>query len=353
MLNNLFDFMEYMEYWLMMVAFVASVLMVVAYLTVAERKTMGYMQRRLGPNAVGYYGVLMAVADALKLLSKEMVLPHNGDIMYVMSGPLISLFSVLLSWAVMPFGPGLSLLDSEYSMIYLLASGSMGVFGTVIVGWMSNSKYTVLATVRTTAQLMSYELVLTTVVFMMALIVSSLNINVIMESQYNMWYIMPFFPLCLMFFISALAETARPPFDNVEAESELVSGHMTELSASPFVMFFLSEYCSMVLMSTLTAMFFFGGYLPFSNTMHHLILNLFDQHSIYYFIIEGILLSGYLAIKANFFMFSFVWIRAAAPRLRYDLLILFCWYVTLPIVFAIVVFAPGMLYCFDATPVIM
>lgn len=340
-----------LDYWLIIIVFFISILIIVAYLTVAERKTLGYMQRRLGPNAVGYYGVLMAVADALKLLSKEIVLPHNSEIIYIISGPLITLFSVLLSWSVIPFGPGLSILDSEYSIIYLLATGSIGVFGNVIVGWMSNSKYTVLATVRTTAQLISYELILTTVTFTIVLLISSLNITKIIESQTNIWYIIIFIPLAIIFFISALAETARPPFDNVEAESELVSGHMTELSASPFVIFFLSEYCSIVLMSTLTVIYFFGGYLPFSSFLHQSFFSLFNQHHIYYYIFEGLFFGFYLGFKANFFMFTFIWCRASWPRLRYDLLITFCWYVLLPLVFAIVIFIPGILYSYDALPI--
>ncbi|OWB54081.1 hypothetical protein B5S33_g5699 [[Candida] boidinii] len=208
------NILESLEYILILAIYIVGLLLAVAYLTLAERKTMGYMQRRLGPNAVGYYGILMAIADALKLLAKEIILPHNGEIIYVISGPLITLFSVLL--------------------------------------------------IRTTAQLISYELILTTIVFIVVLLLNTLNIQIVIESQYYINYIIPLFPLCIIYFIAALAETARPPFDNVEAESELVSGHMTELSASPFVIFFLSEYCSMVLMSVLTVIFFFGGYLPFN-----------------------------------------------------------------------------------------
>lgn len=347
------NILESLEYILILAIYIVGLLLAVAYLTLAERKTMGYMQRRLGPNAVGYYGILMAIADALKLLAKEIILPHNGEIIYVISGPLITLFSVLLSWAIIPLNSGIAVLDSEYALIYLLATGSLGVFGQVIVGWTSNSKYTILATVRTTAQLISYELILTTIVFIVVLLLNTLNIQIVIESQYYINYIIPLFPLCIIYFIAALAETARPPFDNVEAESELVSGHMTELSASPFVIFFLSEYCSMVLMSVLTVIFFFGGYLPFNWFSIDYILSYFLNTNTIYFLIEGLFFSSLLAIKANFFMFSFVWVRASFPRLRFDLLIYFCWYTLLPLLFAICVFIPSILYAFNSFTIII
>ena len=193
----------------------------------------------------------------------------------MIGAPLITLFSVLLSLSVIPLNTGLGILENEYFLIFLLGTGSLGILGTVIAGWMSNSKYTVLASVRTTAQLISYELILTTVVFIIILLVNSLNIETIIDSQVYIEYIIPLLPLCLIYFIGALAENARPPFDNIEAESELVSGHMTELSASPFVIFFLSEYTSMVLMSMLTSIFFFGGYL----------FPIFDINSLFYLLL--------------------------------------------------------------------
>ncbi len=355
MIINIWESIEYIIY---IIIYIIGILLGVAYLTVGERKTMGYMQRRLGPNAVGYYGVLMAIADAVKLLSKEILLVHNGEIMYIISGPLITLFSVLLTWSIIPLDKGLGLLDSEYSLIYLLCSGSLGVLGSVIVGWMSNSKYTILASVRTTAQLISYELILTTIVFIIVLLVNSLNIELIIENQVYIYYIIPLLPLCIIYFISALAETGRPPFDNIEAESELVSGHMTELSASPFVIFFLSEYCSIVLMSVLTVIFFFGGYLPLSLNIFNQELNIYNilyynitsinNLNLLYFFIEGLIFSSLLIIKSNFFMFTFIWVRASFPRLKFDLLILFCWYVLLPLLFAFCIFIPGILFSFDS-----
>jgi NADH-ubiquinone oxidoreductase chain 1 len=344
MIYILIEILESIEYLLMAIIFIVGLLLGVAYLTVAERKTMAYMQRRLGPNAVGYYGVLMAIADALKLLVKEIVLVHNGEYIYMIGGPLITLYAVLISFGVVPLNTGLGIIEGEYSLIFLLGSGSLGVLGTVIVGWMSNSKYTILASVRTTAQLISYELILTTIVFIMVLLVNSLNIELIIENQVYINYIIPLLPLCIIYFIAALAETARPPFDNIEAESELVSGHMTELSASPFVIFFLSEYTSMVLMSVLTITFFFGGYLSWPLDINSILfMDLLPQNNLYWFI-EGLIFSALFIIKTNFFLFTYIWVRASFPRLRFDLLILFCWYVLLPLLFAFCIFIPCVLF---------
>lgn len=326
------------EYISITIIYLIGILIPVAYLTVAERKTMGYMQRRLGPNAIGYYGTLTAIADALKLLIKEILLVHNGEIIYIISGPLITLFSVFISWSIIPLFKGLTILDTEYSLIFLLGSGSIGVLGTVIVGWMSNSKYTILASIRTTAQLISYELILTTIVFIIIFFTHSLNIENIIDYQNYIWYIIPLFPLLIIYFIASLAETARPPFDNIEAESELVSGHMTELSASPFVIFFLSEYCSIALMSIFTSIFFIGGYIPFINIPYYL-----DNSFFYVFFY-----SANLFFKANFFMFSFIWVRASFPRLKFDLLIHFCWYIIFPLLFAFCIFIPSLIFSFNA-----
>nr|YP_003127038.1 Nad1p [Brettanomyces custersianus]ACU32821.1 Nad1p [Brettanomyces custersianus] len=347
------ELLERSEYVWYILLFILGVLLGVAYLTVAERKTMGYMQRRLGPNAVGYYGVLMAFADALKLLVKEIIVIRNGEWVYMVGAPLITLFAVLLSLSVIPFDTGLGILEGEYSIIFLLGTGSLGILGTVIAGWMSNSKYTVLASVRTTAQLISYELILTTVVFIMVLLVNSLNIETIIDSQVYINYVIPLLPLALIYFIGALAENARPPFDNIEAESELVSGHMTELSASPFVIFFLSEYTSMVLMSMLTSIFFFGGYLSWPFDINKLFFLDTLSFNNWYWLLEGLLFSSVFVIKTNFFLFTYIWVRASFPRLRFDLLILFCWYVLLPLLFAFCLFIPCLLYSFDSLTLIV
>ncbi|CAH2356119.1 NADH-ubiquinone oxidoreductase chain 1 (mitochondrion) [[Candida] railenensis] len=307
--------MQFMELLLMFL----SVLLAVAFLTVAERKTLGYMQRRVGPNAVGYYGTLMAIADAVKLLLKEMIMPTHADKTMLFMSPIMSLVSALLCWSVMPFAPGVVMFDSEYGIILSLAISSVGVFGTTLAGWSANSKYSLLGSMRSTAQLISYELVLTTIFLLCILMNSTMNLSRYVELQESMWIGVPLLPLAIMFYIACVAECARPPFDNVEAESELVSGHMTEYSSSIFVLFFLSEYASMLFLSTTTAMLFFGGG-------------------------TGIM----LGIKANMFAFTYIWVRAALPRVRYDKLIAMCWVIFLPLLFALAMFMPSLIYMLDA-----
>ena len=298
--------------------FVLSILLAVAFLTVAERKTLGYMQRRVGPNAVGYYGVLMAIADAAKLLLKEIILPTHADKFILIISPIITLISALLCWAIIPFGRGITIIDSNYGFILALAIGSVGVFGSLFAGWAGNSKYSLIGSIRSTAQLISYELVLTTVILICILLTGTMNLSRYVELQESIWLVVPLLPLSLIWFIGCVAECARPPFDNVEAESELVSGHMTEYSSSIFVLFFLSEYASILFYSTLTAILFFGGG-------------------------TGLI----LGLKANFFAFTYIWVRAALPRVRYDKLIAMCWIVFLPLLFALALFIPSLIYIID------
>lgn len=296
-----------------------SILLAVAYLTVAERKTLGYMQRRVGPNAVGYYGTLMAFADAAKLLLKEIILPTHADKIILLLSPIISIVATFLSWSVIPFGPGIAISDSNYGFILALALSSVGVFGNLFAGWSGNSKYSLLGSIRATAQLISYELVLSTILAICILLGGTLNLSKYIEIQQSIWFFVPLLPLTILWFIGCVAECARPPFDNVEAESELVSGHMTEYSSSIFVLFFLSEYTSILLLSSLTSVLFFGG--------------------------------GYgifLGIKANFFAFCYIWVRATLPRLRFDKLISLCWVIFLPILFALAIFIPCLIYFLDA-----
>lgn len=299
--------------------FILSILLAVAFLTVAERKTLGYMQRRVGPNAVGYYGVLMAIADAAKLLLKEIIIPTHADKFILILSPVITLTSSLLCWCVIPFGPGITIFDSNYGLILMLAISSVGVFGNLFAGWSANSKYSLLGSIRSTAQLISYELVLTTIILICILIAGTMNLSRYIEVQNTIWFVLPLLPISIIWFIGCVAECARPPFDNVEAESELVSGHMTEYSSSIFVLFFLSEYASILFLSTLTSILFFGGG-------------------------TGLI----LGLKANFFAFSYIWVRATLPRVRFDKLIHLCWVIFLPLLFASAIFIPALIFFIDA-----
>lgn len=324
--------------------FLVCVLFTVAYLTVAERKTLGYFQRRLGPNIVGWYGLLQAFADAIKLLTKEIILPKESNKYILILSPMITLVTALLGWVVIPLGPSLTLGDIDNGVIYFLAIGSVGVFGTLLSGWSSNSKYSLLGSVRSTAQLISYELVLTTIFIIVLMFVSDLNISYLIETQRVIWYIIPMLPVALIYYISTVAETNRPPFDLVEAESELVAGFFTEYSAGPFVFFFLAEYSNIILMCATTAILFLGGYL-YPTSLNNIIP--FTQYSYLYYLSEGLLYGISMAIKLNLLMYSFIWIRASFPRFTYDNLIRLCWVILLPILFGVFLFVPAILYTFD------
>ena len=237
------------------------VLLSVAFMTILERKVMGQMQRRIGPNVVGYYGILQPFADALKLVVKEQVIPAQSNKALFFLAPMISLVFSLLSWAVIPFGPGMAISDLSLGILYSLAMSSIGVYGALFAGWAANSKYAFLGSLRTTAQMVSYELIYSTCVFTVILIAGSLNLTKIVESQSGIWYIVPLCSIFILYLISATAELNRTPFDLPEAESELVSGFMTEHAAVVFVFFFLAEYGSIVLMCILTSILFLGGYL--------------------------------------------------------------------------------------------
>lgn len=236
-------------------------LLVVAFVTVAERKTMASMQRRLGPNLIGYYGLLQAFADALKLLLKEYVSPTQSNFILFFLGPVITLVFSLLSFAVIPYASGLTILDLDLGILYLLAVSSLATYGILLAGWSANSKYAFLGSLRSTAQLISYELILSSAVLIVILLTGSLNLTFNIESQKAVWLLFPLFPIFIVFFIACIAETNRAPFDLAEAESELVSGFMTEHAAVIFVFFFLAEYASIVLICILTSILFLGGYL--------------------------------------------------------------------------------------------
>ncbi|AFC69013.1 NADH-ubiquinone oxidoreductase subunit 1 (mitochondrion) [Aspergillus nidulans FGSC A4] len=333
---------------------IVPALLSVAFVTVAERKTMASMQRRLGPNAVGYYGLLQAFADALKLLLKEYIAPTQANIVLFFLGPIITLIFSLLGYLVIPFGSGLYISDYNLGILYMLAVSSLATYGILLAGWSANSKYAFLGSLRSTAQLISYELILSSVILLVILLTGSLNIITIIESQRVVNLLFPLFPLFLVFFIGSIAETNRAPFDLAEAESELVSGFMTEHSASIFVFFFLAEYASIVLICILNSILFLGGYLsiiPLDFIVN--ILNLFvnTNNTILFDIFVHISSSPInLALKTAFLIFVFIWVRASFPRIRFDQLMSVCWTVLLPIIIAYVVLIPCIVYGLGIIP---
>ena len=332
-------------------------LLVVAYVTVAERKTMASMQRRLGPNAVGYYGLLQAFADALKLILKEYVAPTQANVILFFLGPIVTLIFSLLGYAVIPYGAGLAIGDMELGIFYLLAVSSLATYGILLAGWSANSKYAFLGSLRSTAQLISYELVLSSVLLIIIMITNSLNLNINVQFQKIVWLALPLFCILIIFFIGSVAETNRAPFDLAEAESELVSGFMTEHAAVIFVFFFLAEYGSIVLMCIFTSILFLGGYLVqfdysyllynfyygFESAKDYSLIReeLLDIHSF-----NGLLSSITLGIKSSMMVFIFIWVRASFPRIRFDQLMSFCWTVLLPILFGLIFLVPCILYAF-------
>lgn len=333
---------------------IVPALLSVAFVTIAERKTMASMQRRLGPNAVGYYGLLQAFADALKLLLKEYVAPTQANIILFFIGPMITLIFSLLGYLVVPFDSGIFVSDYSLGMLYMLAVSSLATYGILLAGWSANSKYAFLGSLRSTAQLISYELILSAIIILIILFTGNLNIISIVESQRIVYYLLPLFPLFIIFFIGSIAETNRPPFDLAEAESELVSGFMTEHSASIFVFFFLAEYASIILICVLNSILFLGGYLCIIpvELLIDILYNIFGINSS---ILEQIFVSFSssplnLALKTSLLIFMFIWVRASFPRIRYDQLMTVCWTVLLPLIVAYVFTVPCLMYGLDAFP---
>ena len=342
-------------------------LLIVAFVTIAERKTMASMQRRLGPNIVGYYGLLQAFADALKLLLKEYVSPTQANIVLFFIGPIVTLIFSLLGYAVIPYGPGLLISDLSLGILYILAVSSLATYGILLAGWSANSKYAFLGSLRSTAQLISYELILSSAILLVVLLTGTLNLTFNIETQKIAFFIFPLLPIFIIFFIGSIAETNRAPFDLAEAESELVSGFMTEHSAVIFVFFFLAEYASIVLICILTSILFLGGYLVNISYIINIINNIittdilyneFDDVSIWYVykyslfnpIFNGIFFSFWLSLKTCVMIFVFIWARASFPRIRFDQLMSFCWTVLLPIVIAFIILVPCLIYILEILP---
>jgi len=321
---------------------VVPALLVVAFTTVAERKTMASMQRRLGPNIVGYYGLLQAFADALKLLLKECVSPTQANLILFFLGPVITLIFSLLGYAVVPYGPGLTVGDMPLGILYMLAVSSLSTYGILLAGWSANSKYAFLGSLRSTAQLISYELILSSAILLVVLLSGNLNLTGNIEAQKAVYFLFPLLPVFIIFFIGAIAETNRAPFDLAEAESELVSGFMTEHSAAIFVFFFLAEYASIVLICIFTCVLYIGGYLDIITLdLINLSFTNFDaETNLFSVLIQGLNTSLNLGFKACIMIFTFIWVRASFPRIRFDQLMSYCWTVLLPIVIAFIVILP-------------
>lgn len=272
------------------------VLLSVAYLTLAERKVMALSQRRKGPNVVGFWGVLQPLSDGLKLFLKATVLPSNSNTLLFLFSPILTLSISFLGWAVIPFDLGLVLSDLDLGILYLLAVSSLGVYGIIFSGWSSNSKYAFLGALRSTAQMLSYEVGIGFILLSVALVGGSLNLSRLVLSQASIWYVVPLFPLAFLFFLSSLAETNRPPFDLPEAEAELVAGYFVEYSAFSFTAFFLGEYSNILLICSVSSLLFWGGWLPL-------------------FGFPGVLVFG---LKVALHLFCFIWVRASFPRYRFD-----------------------------------
>nr|YP_010632431.1 NADH dehydrogenase subunit 1 [Stereocaulon pileatum]WBP63149.1 NADH dehydrogenase subunit 1 [Stereocaulon pileatum] len=321
------------------------VLLTVAFVTVAERKTMASMQRRLGPNIVGYYGLMQAFADALKLLLKEYVSPTQANLVLFFLGPVITLIFSLLGFSVIPYGPGLAIWDFDLGILYMLAVSSLSTYGILLAGWSANSKYAFLGSLRSTAQLISYELILSSAILLVVLLSGSLSLTVNTEAQKAIWYIVPLLPIFIIFFIGSIAETNRAPFDLAEA-------------AVIFVFFFLAEYASIVLICILTSILFLAGYLLnftfivsfIKETEPYLYAILVDsKHETILSdpIIEGMVYGLTLGLKTCIMIFVFIWARASFPRIRYDQLMSFCWTILLPLVIAFIILLPCVLFSFE------
>lgn len=313
------------------VAIVLPVLLSVAYLTYFERKVIGAMQLRRGPNIVGPFGLLQPMADGLKLFLKETIIPSGANRVVFMIAPMVTFILALVAWAVIPFDEGMVLADINVGILYLFAISSLGVYGILMAGWASNSRYAFLGAIRSAAQMVSYEVSMGLIIITVLLCVGSLNLSDIVMAQKGMWFVFPLFPMAVIFFISTLAETNRHPFDMPEAEAELVAGYNVEYSAMGFALFFLGEYANMILMSAMTSILFLGGWLaPFGLTF-----------------IPGPI---WLAVKIAFCLFIFLWVRATFPRYRYDQLMRLGWKIFLPLSLAGVVIVAGVLVGFDMVP---
>ena len=308
-------------------AVVVPLLIAVAYLTYAERKVLAFSQLRKGPNVVGPFGLLQPFADGLKLLHKETIVPSGANHFVFIAAPMVTFTLSLVAWAVIPFNPGVVIANINVGILYLFAISSLGVYGIILAGWASNSRYAFLGALRSAAQMVSYEVAIGFVLVTVLVCVGSLNLSDIVEAQRHIWFAVPLFPMFVIFFISGLAETNRAPFDVVEGETELVAGYFVEYSAMAFALFYLGEYANMILMSAMTSVLFLGGWLaPFGVPP--------------FTWVPG---PVWFLLKIAFVLFCFLWVRATFPRFRYDQLMRLGWKVFLPLSLAMVVVVAGVL----------
>ena len=313
---------------------IVPLLISVAYFTLAERKIMGSIQRRKGPNVIGYLGLLQPLADGLKLFAKETILPSNANLSIFLIAPMLTFILSLMGWAVIPFSDGTVLADINVGILYLFAISSLSVYGIITSGWSSNSKYPFLGALRSTAQMVSYEVSIGFIIITVIVCAGSFNLTEIVMAQKNVWFMIPLLPMFIMFSISALAETNRHPFDLPEAEAELVSGYNVEYSAMGFALFFLGEYANMLLMSSLTTILFLGGWLPPLN--------------IYLFtLLPGVV---WFSLKICVGVTFFIVMRAALPRYRYDQLMALGWKVFLPLSLSWLFLTVSVLISFNWAP---
>ena len=315
-----------LSYLFKIILIVVPVMISVAYLTYFERRVIGFMQSRIGPNRVGYFGLLQPIADALKLMFKEIILPSKSNNFLFFLAPLLSIAPALAAWAVIPFDYEMVLADINAGLLYVLAMTSIAVYGVIIAGWASNSKYAFLGSLRSAAQIVSYEIAMGFTLVGVLMCANSLNLGDIVIAQeggISQWYCWPLFPLFVIYFISAVAETNRAPFDVAEGESEIVAGFHVEYSGMAFALFFLAEYANMILVSILAVILFLGGWLsPVS------------------FIPDGIF---WLIIKVAFVLFCFLWLRATFPRYRYDQIMRLGWKVFIPLTLVWIIFVGAMM----------
>ena len=311
---------RFIQITLSIVAIMLPLMLSVAYVTYFERKVIGYMHVRLGPNRVGPKGWLQPIADALKLMFKEVIIPSNANRFLFLIAPMLAIGPALAAWAVIPFNDGMVLADVNAGLLYILALTSMGVYGVIIAGWASNSKYAMMGALRSAAQVVAYEIAMGFALVGVLMASGSLNIGEIIGGQsggVSSWYVWPLLPLFFVYFISGVAETNRAPFDVAEGESEIVAGFHVDYSGMAFAVFFLAEYANIILIAALTSIMFFGGWMsPFAG-------------------MAGVPLLGdgfhWLAIKTAFFIFVFLWIRATFPRFRYDQIMRLGWKVFIPV----------------------